>query len=50
MILVPFILVYPDTYLYNKALKTTELALDIIFMIEICLNFIKKSRAHKDLK
>jgi hypothetical protein len=50
MIVVPYILVFPDTYSYNKTLKTIELVVDIIYMVEICLNFIKKSRAHKDLK
>jgi len=26
-----------------------ERVIDIFFLIEICLNFVKKTRAHKDL-
>lgn len=61
----PFILVFSeqyqtydektDTYFTNpdkpsqKKLKTLEQAFDIIYIIEIFLNFIKRTRAHKDL-
>ena len=33
----------------NKTLKNIELAIDIIYFIEIILNFVKKTRAHKEL-
>ncbi len=34
----------------QKTLRKIELAIDIIYMIEILLNFVKKTRAHKELK
>jgi len=34
----------------QKTLQKIELAIDVIYMIEIVLNFVKKTRAHKDLK
>lgn len=33
----------------NRTLKQLELAIDIIYFIEIILNFVKKTRAHKEL-
>ena len=34
----------------NQTLFKIELAMDIIYFIEILMNFVKKSRAHKDLQ
>lgn len=38
-----------DSECYNETLRKIELAIDIIYFIEIILNFVKKTRAHKDL-
>lgn len=34
---------------HQKTLVKIELAIDIIFFVEILLNFVKKTRAHKEL-
>jgi len=34
----------------QETLQNIELAIDIIYTVEIFLNFVKKTRAHKDLK
>ena len=59
----PFILTFKQIYMtcdkegknceavepHQKTLVKIELAIDIIFFVEILLNFVKKTRAHKDL-
>ena len=59
----PFILTFDQIYMtcdkerinceavepHQKTLVKIELAIDIIFFVEILLNFVKKTRAHKDL-
>jgi hypothetical protein len=59
----PFILTFPQIYMscpketgkceaiedHQKTLVKIEMAIDIIFFIEILLNFVKKTRAHKEL-
>lgn len=61
----PFILVFSDVYQYydeekgayytdpntpsQEKLLSLEQAFDIIYVLEILLNFIKRTRAHKDL-
>jgi hypothetical protein len=60
----PFIIVFPDVYMtclpediheceaiepQQQNLRNIELAIDIIYLIEIILNFVKKTRAHKDI-
>ena len=35
---------------YQKHLNKIEMAIDIIMFIDILLNFVKKTRAHKELK
>jgi len=56
----PYILTFKNVYLtcegcdngkdeYNTTLVDIELAIDIIYLIEICLNFVKRTRAHKEL-
>lgn len=55
----PYIMTFKDVYLisvdedgtehYNETLKEIELAIDIIYFIEIILNFVKRTRAHKEL-
>jgi hypothetical protein len=56
----PYILTFPDIYQVcdretwecettNQTLVDIELAIDIIYFIEILLNFVKKTRAHKEL-
>jgi hypothetical protein len=34
---------------HQQTLVKIELAIDIIFFVEILLNFVKKTRAHKEL-
>jgi hypothetical protein len=57
----PYILTFKHVYItcfgcgdggedeYNQTLVEIELAIDIIYFIEICLNFVKRTRAHKEL-
>mmetsp|Transcript_393 Transcript_393/g.765 ORF Transcript_393/g.765 Transcript_393/m.765 type:complete len:733 (-) Transcript_393:49-2247(-) len=60
----PFIIVFPDVYMdcepkdswnceavkpHQVNLKNIELTIDIIYLIEIIFNFVKKTRAHKEL-
>lgn len=51
----PYIMTFPDVYWnpateeYNGTLQDIELAIDIIYFIEIILNFVKRTRAHKEL-
>jgi len=40
----------PENIKKDETLFKIELALDIIYFIEILLNFVKKTRAHKELK
>lgn len=64
LFVVPIVLVFPDVYQNinengeyfsdpesqsQQTLYKIELAIDIIYFIEICLNFVKKTRAHKDI-
>ena len=63
LFVVPVVLVFPDVYQKydeqtgeyfsetssQKTLWKIELAIDIIYLMEICLNFVKKTRAHKDI-
>lgn len=61
LFVVPICLVFPDVYQNKdeegnyfsetpsqKTLYKIELIIDIIYFMEICLNFVKKTRAHKD--
>jgi hypothetical protein len=60
----PFIIVFPDVYMqcnppeswdceavepHQVNLRNIELVIDIIYVIEISFNFVKKTRAHKDI-
>ena len=56
----PYILTFPDIYQVcnretwecettNQNLMDIELAIDIIYFVEILMNFFKKTRAHKEL-
>jgi hypothetical protein len=65
LFVVPFILVFKDVYEYCKdgqktceesdkiiqpTLYRIELIIDIIYLMEICLNMLKKTRAHKEIE
>lgn len=63
LVMVPFILVFPQVYTTcitvqekendscdNFHLQKIELVIDVIYFIEICFNFLKKTPTHKDLK
>lgn len=63
MFVSPFILVFPDVYQfcdnqgicsavydYQKTLNTLELVIDIIYFIEILMNFVKKTLAYKTIQ
>ena len=62
LVMTPFIMTFPDVYQIKvgdeyqsvterqQTLRNIERFIDIIFMIEIVFNFVKRTRAHKDLK
>ena len=58
MFVVPFVLVFKDVYQpdedkpkeLNPTLYNIELIIDIIYFIEIILNMLKKTRAHKEIE
>lgn len=63
MFVSPFILVFPDVYQmcndsgncsavqdYQKTLNTLEMVIDIIYFIEILMNFVKKTLAYKTIQ
>lgn len=63
MFVSPFILVFPDVYQicddsgncsavqdYQKTLNTLEMVIDIIYFIEILMNFVKKTLAYKTVQ
>ncbi len=62
MFVSPFILVFPDVYQkcddsvycapvydYQKTLNTLEMVIDIIYFMEILMNFVKKTLAYKTI-
>ena len=59
MFVVPYVMVFPDIYEVNEGegeqppsgskLKAIELFIDIIYLLEIALNFVKRTRAQKEL-
>lgn len=55
LFVVPFVLVFSDVYepekdKLNPTLYNIELIIDIIYFIEIVLNMLKKTRAHKEIE
>ena len=55
LFVVPFVLVFKDVYegadgKLNPTLYNIELIIDIIYFIEIILNMLKKTRAHKEIE
>jgi len=57
-------MVFPDVYMFHdaesdtyyaetprqKSLVQIEYVIDVIYLFEIMLNFVKKTRAHKDIQ
>ena len=56
LVVIPFVLVFRQVYqddatgYENIYMKNTERVIDIFFVIEIAMNFVKRTRANKDIQ